>query len=213
MPFKYINEVISPWWGREDVMAVGRLGVLEALVRDQIKAIDLLDRNRLSSSSLMLIYTTIDILGSVSIEKQKSTNRECFFHFVNEYMGENLPEGVYDIDLWGARCGLLHAYSPESDHSRAQKAKQLIYACGAASKEELQYRIAQQPNSDEYVAVHVDDLINALRDGCVKLIKGTKDDPLLRKRAEERVLTFYNFDRVYGPDWIRRGRKGRKEVG
>ena len=83
---------------------------------EQNKALQLLYESNLHMSFLMILYATIDIFGYVS--------GKGFDGFVNKYMSEKLND-VKAIDLWGARCGILHSNTPASDHSEKGKSREI----------------------------------------------------------------------------------------
>ena len=76
----------------------------------------------------ILLYTSIDILASlVRPETSDATDSSFFKDWVTQYMLPILRSSVSADDLWGARCGLLHTLTAESDMSRHRGAKMLNY--------------------------------------------------------------------------------------
>jgi hypothetical protein len=94
-----------------------------------------------------LILAAIDIFAGLSRPRsQEYTNGDQFITWCEKYM---LLEGrCYRLtgqDLWGARCGFLHGYTPISNIFRQGRAKMLSYVDDA--------------NEDIITSEEVDDLV------------------------------------------------------
>lgn len=89
----------------------------------------------------LLLYTSIDIIASLTRPKHvNATSSKFFKEWVNGYM---LPEGNLKCnaeDIWGARCGLLHTLTAESNMSRHKGAKMINYIGDIQATEEFQRR-------------------------------------------------------------------------
>ena len=76
----------------------------------------------------ILIYSRIDIIASLSRPKdQVDTDGATFKAWVQKYLLPHLPPGLIPEDIWGARCGALHANQPDSKVSRLGSARSLQY--------------------------------------------------------------------------------------
>ena len=79
-------------------------------------------------SAVTLCYTTIDAVSALSRpEERRDTCRSVFIEWIDSYL---LPaDGLVcnAIDLYGARCGVLHTYRPESALSVAGDACPIFY--------------------------------------------------------------------------------------
>ena len=64
--------------------------------------------------SLMLIYAGADVLGALERQPGEGT-RASFVRWVEAYMLAARPLGCAGIDLYAARCGVLHTFSADSD--------------------------------------------------------------------------------------------------
>ena len=85
-----------------------------------------LDRECLVSS-VTLIYAMIDALAALTRPMTEAkTSGAIFRDWVKDYMSHK-ELGCTPTDLWGARCGVLHLYSPESDYSLQGRANRLYY--------------------------------------------------------------------------------------
>jgi hypothetical protein len=95
--------------------------------------------------------------------------KASFVRWVESYMLKAKPLGCTAIDLYAARCGIVHSMSAESDLSRQDKAARILYVWGTAKPDEINQagralidagEKAARPND---VAVHISDLIDAFK--------------------------------------------------
>lgn len=136
-------------------------------------AIDLCIKNKLVVPSLCLIYSGIDAIAWVAYGDMKVGNR--FVKFVEEHMYKEMPLSLKPIDLYAARCAVLHTMTPDSDLSDSKKATPVYYAWGKASVEELNKSInAIRPG--ELCAIHLEDLSKSFRFGVGHFIENCGDD-------------------------------------
>jgi hypothetical protein len=135
-------------------------------------------------SCLTLLYSAIDIFASLERQPNKGT-RGSFVRWVDTYMLPNSALQFSSIDLYAARCGIVHAFSAESDLSRSGKARKIVYAWGTASAESLRH--AGQSLGRNEVSVHVRDLIDGFGLAIVKYIDDVVDHPLQHERFFQSV--------------------------
>jgi hypothetical protein len=79
--------------------------------------------------TLVLLYAAIDTMTWLSVPQEESSGQD-FQRWVDKYMlGPNraLLPNVTAVDLWGARCGLLHTAAPESRDFRKGNARKIFY--------------------------------------------------------------------------------------
>jgi hypothetical protein len=135
-------------------------------------------------SCLTLLYSAIDIFASLERQPNEGT-RGSFVRWVDTYMLPNSALQFSSIDLYAARCGIVHAFSAESDLSRSGKARKIAYAWGTASAESLRH--AGQSLGRNEVSVHVRDLIDGFGLAIVKYIDDVVDHPLQHERFFQSV--------------------------
>jgi len=84
---------------------------------------------RLILPALSLLFVGIDIVAS--LERQPGEGMKASFtRWVEQYLLPARPLGCTSIELYAARCGILHTFTAESDLSRTGKARKLYYAWG-----------------------------------------------------------------------------------
>jgi len=114
--------------------------------------------------ALVLIYSAIDTTGWLDSTEMFSS-RNDFIRWVDNYLLKAKPLKCTAIDLYAARCGLLHTFTPDSQLSSSGKARVICYAWGKGKVEDMQRAIDLQCKSNELVAVHVNELYQAWLSG------------------------------------------------
>jgi hypothetical protein len=79
-------------------------------------------------SAVTLMFSSLDALAALTRPiGTQSTNGAVFKAWVDRYIKPASSLGCTADDLWGARCGVLHLYSPDSDLSAQNKARRIYY--------------------------------------------------------------------------------------
>ena len=164
---------------------------LNSFIYEQIDALRCLYEKNLIMPFLMILYTTIDIFGFVTDTNETHSSGQRFRNFVENYMMKYL-EDVTPHDLWGARCAILHTGTPESDHSRKDKARQLLYSWGAADSALTKRVINESGDSEKYVATTVESLSEALMSALSDVQDMIASDSSLRELWAGRIKRFYS---------------------
>jgi hypothetical protein len=139
-------------------------------------AIELCIKNRLEMPSLILIYTAIDIAGWLNSENPNEKVIDSFTNWVDLYMLPAKPLECTALDLYGARCGLLHNLSPDSNRSAKGRVRKIFYAskCVELSKLQEMIKLAKITN---YVVIKSGDLVESYRLGLDAFMKELQADP------------------------------------
>src|ERR1039458_9580716 len=151
--------------------------------------LDCLDRKQ-GLPGLALLYATIDILASL----ERPANREAtgpkeFKQWVENYMSPSSLNVTPD-DLWGARCGLLHTFTPSPDKSRAGIARELKYVRG--DKDFVPFAQKEiDPNCSCQVVVDVDSLVEAFQKGIMAFIQAIMRNP------QKKLLVFEHSKKLF----------------
>lgn len=103
--------------------------------------------------TLVLLFTAIDSLGA--LESDQAT-RDSFVSWVEEFMLASAADDWTALDLYAARCGILHTYTAESHLASAGRARRILYAWGKADVNQL--KLAAARVSGDWVCIHLDDL-------------------------------------------------------
>lgn len=139
---------------------------------------DLLDKRRLFPA-LVLLYSALDILGSLIRPKTNAdSSSKDFQMWVNRYLLRDPLLPATSVDLWGARCGILHTNSPNSPKSRRGRSKSIHYVIG--DKDFAAFAQQTLPTDSPSVIVDVDILFAAFTDGIAAFARDVQTDTALR---------------------------------
>jgi hypothetical protein len=153
--------------------------------------IDACLERKLKGPALTLIYSTIDTAGWLDTE-QAFTSRQGFINWTEKYLLPAKPLLCDAIDLYAARCGLLHTFTPDSQLSVHGKARRLCYAWGTAKVQDVQRLIDLTNGTQIYAAVHVDELYEALKLGLLAFIDDIENDPPRSSRVMAKAKKFFS---------------------
>jgi hypothetical protein len=153
--------------------------------------IDACIEKKLSSPALILIYSGIDTVGWLDSSENYAT-KTSFMRWVDAYLLKAKPLQCTSLELYAARCGLLHTFTPDSQLSSVGKARRIYYAWGTASVQDLQRTIDLTNKIGEYVAVHVNDLYEAWRQGVLQFAEELEKDPDRKSRVYKKAGKFFS---------------------
>jgi hypothetical protein len=112
--------------------------------------------------SLILLYSAIDIMAWLNrSETHDEVSRGDFKKWVNIYLLPNSNLGCKAIDLYSARCSIVHSYTSESPLSASGQAKKLFYCYGSAKRDRLQDTVDRSSQGGKATVVCMDDLVKA----------------------------------------------------
>ncbi len=130
----------------------------------------------------LLLYTSIDILASLTRpEKNETTNSSFFKDWVATYLLPELGVPCSADDLWGARCGLLHTLTAESDMSRSKGAKMLNYIGDDAKAKAMQQQHDPTSSHDIFLSTHR--FVDAFRAACDRFAADVRSNAALQAKV------------------------------
>lgn len=158
---------------------------------EQLESIeDCLNKGRVLPS-LCLLYSLIDV--TASLERRPNEGKAAFVRWVDENMLEKRPLPCTALELYAARCGVLHSFTPDSDLSRKGQARTIVYAWGRSKAEELA-EVGKRLGRTE-VVLQIGDLIESFRVGLdAYLDEVVHDSERLRKIEQLETLWFTHLD-------------------
>lgn len=148
---------------------------------------DCLEKRRIMPC-LVLLYTGLDVVASLERAHDEGT-RVAFTRWVDSYLLNRHSLGCTALELYAARCGILHTFTAESDLSRADKTREIVYAWGNQKKEDLQEAI--RLTNRDWVALHVRDLIDAFREALLLYVEEIEKDPGRQQLVERRAGVWF----------------------
>jgi len=151
-------------------------------------SIDFTLKNEHITASLILTFSAIDCMASlIKPEGQKKVTGDDFQGWVEKYMEADQDQSYQyqGIDLWGARCGLVHRYSPHSDISERGECKIFQYHDGGNHKYDSSI-------SENVIMISAPRLIRDFYEAMDMFLKDLEDEKL-RDMANHRVPTLFQI--------------------
>lgn len=87
-------------------------------------------KNNAPTGAVILIYCAIDAMSALSMPfNKRKVDRDDFIAWVEKYMktDSTQPYQYQGVDLYGARCGIVHNYGVESNLSNKKQCKEIVY--------------------------------------------------------------------------------------
>ena len=129
--------------------------------------------------ALVLIYSAIDSVSWVASDEDNQQVGKRFQVWVDTWMLQKYPLPCTALELYAARCGILHTLTPKSDLSEKKNVRRISYAWGTAQQKDLEESIKRL----EYpglVAVHVNDIFNSFKNGFADFLDSLEKDEVKR---------------------------------
>jgi hypothetical protein len=105
--------------------------MISAYLLSTTQALNLLRQHGHFGPFLIVIYSTMDTLGLLNAPPgQLQATSSTFRTWVERYLLPRARDPYTALDLWSARCAVLHAHSTESNLTRKGDAKQIHYYSG-----------------------------------------------------------------------------------
>jgi len=141
-------------------------------------------------SAVTLMFSSIDALAALTRPiGQQSTNGEVFINWVSRYVKPESTLRCTSEDIWGARCGVLHLYSPDSDLSAKNKARRIYYQWSAGPAADASRSIPQGS-----LILVVEELWKTLENAIREFIIDTETDHAVKKRVESHLPTLLCYE-------------------
>ena len=153
---------------------------------DQVEAIRLCMNNKLHLPALILIYSCIDFAASLCRPVQnEEVNSTDFIAWVGRYMDCEVQLDVKAVDLYAARCGILHTNSANSRLWKNNKANRIFYTWGDRTPHSANDLIKRLGKPERFVSTSC--LFEALISGIEKFVDLLSEDEGLRALAISRA--------------------------
>jgi len=128
-------------------------------------------------SVITLVYSTIDAVSALTRPKHKeNTESKVFINWVDQYLLPGSELSCSANDLYGARCGVLHTYSPDSGMARRGEAKPLVYRWETGPSADA---LVELPEGA--IEICVEHLVKALKQGIRQFLDKVENNPDVNK--------------------------------
>ena len=164
---------------------------LENNLDNVVKSIEICLKEKLQLSSLVLLYSGIDIVAWLNrpVSKERATRKD-FINWVDDYLLPNPNIKCRAIDLYAARCAIVHSYSFSSVLSKDRKAKEIYYSWGKANIKSLQNDIDRRLKKNT-VAIHINYFLEVFKEGIEKFKLSIKNDKEKEKVVHDRTNKYF----------------------
>jgi hypothetical protein len=178
-------------------------------VRQIYQAIELCLTNNLALPAMQLLYAAMDIMGSLNgppdppkpppkSKTPKQGSRFRFQRWVRRYMLRNAGAPYRAVDLYAARCGVLHEFTPNSDLVRWGRAKKLLYSWGKGEIGLLEEVLKRSRSKTKAAAIDLDYLYADFKKAVEMFKEDLKKNPKRHREVYDRATEFFStfsFDR------------------
>lgn len=164
----------------------------------QLRAIGTCLSADLPEAALALIYSGIDTLGLLAAPPTvQDANGDTFKQWCVKYILPRVQpvEGgpINAIDLWAARCGVLHTSTPLSALERAGKAHQIWYHLDGRAGVNLMMASSMPP-----LVIDIQNLAMAFKEGGLASITDINQDATALQAANARSQHFLRWGKHVG---------------
>jgi hypothetical protein len=168
------------------------LNTLEKLLLDSVAGIKLCIEAKLINSALVLLYCGIDTASSLDLTYDKQSVHMRYTKWCETYMFKDTSFDFTALELYAARCGVIHETSVESTLSAQGKARRIIYAWGDSKVDTLR-EMSKLAQIKDYVAVQFEDLVQAYENGLNGFVASLRSNEERKhfaiKKAEKCLIT------------------------
>ena len=135
---------------------------MDSNYEDMFAAIDACYYRALVVPCLSLVYTVIDTISWLAYGGKEASSKKRFLKWTETYLLPQLGSSYDSIDIYAARCSILHGLSWESDLSKNHKARSIVYSIGrnTENSSELDKEIFSK---DHVASIHIDTFIASLK--------------------------------------------------
>lgn len=140
--------------------------------------------------ALILLYSAIDIAAGLASTVTGVSGKQQFLKWVNRYMAPEKNLSCTALDLYGARCGSVHGFTPVSTLSQRGQARQVLYVLGKSNPAKLRELISIA-HMDHYVVIHADLLLKAARTAVERFLRDARKSQSLTKRINRNAFTVF----------------------
>lgn len=162
----------------------------------RLRAIGTLWDAELPEAVLTIVYSGIDSFGLLAAPPGVlDASGTTFVQWCERYILPRLQtvEGtaITPVDLWAARCGVLHTSTPLSKLERNGNARQVFYQFKDKTGVNMILNAQQMP-----IRIDIEKLAMAFREGGIAFLTDLKNDPNSLKAADDRAQHFLRWGKV-----------------
>jgi hypothetical protein len=155
----------------------------------RVKAIRICLEAGFAEAAVALLYSGIDTLAFLSAPADSNdVKRDDFIEWCDQHIVSCLPSGVTGIDLYGARCGVLHTSSAASRLGRKGDAREVWYYFKGRAGVNLMTDTPQPA-----LILEIEMLVDAFVKGSWQFVADLEGNSAQQTIAQERVGQFFSW--------------------
>jgi hypothetical protein len=159
---------------------------LRSLAQELLGGVDVLFKKGCDRAALILLYASIDILGAATTAGGEAT-RDSFLAWVDTYMAPSGSLGCSSLEVYSARCGMLHALSSESRLTAGGAAREFAYVGGGVDPSAVEGTKKGRP----VVVLHFGDLWASFHSAVEKFVGDIETDAATAARVRNNLTKVY----------------------
>ncbi|SEH53997.1 hypothetical protein SAMN05216535_0386 [Stutzerimonas xanthomarina] len=171
--------------------------LIEKFCMNTLSATGMLYREKLYGQMLVLLYSSIDSMGLLDARPtQTSASGESFKNWVKKCLLTYPGLEYNEVDLWAARCAVLHTFTSESDLSKGGRAREVQHYSGPKDSPMAKAFVAATKTIDngKHVHAHIEDtylaFLEALKVFPKDLLNNSGKDPAYEARLHKVLQQF-----------------------
>lgn len=145
------------------------------------EAADLCRERALDVPMLVLIYTVLDTLAWALYGDKVKEVRQRFTSLCDAHILPGSTIQCTALELYAARCSILHTLGWESELSKLGKVRSIFYSFGTDDPTIAQAAL-ELTNPGEFISVRADDLLTAAKNAVAEVAKLAPTDTELAQR-------------------------------
>lgn len=140
-------------------------------------------------SAVTLMFAAVDALAALRRPiGQQDTTRMDFIAWVDRYLNPQRTLDCTAVDLYAARCGVLHTYSAESRLERQGEARRVIYQWRGGPAAD-----AMHPMPPNALVISVEQLHEVLIAGVQEFLVDSEMDPHTQSNVEHHLPSLHCY--------------------
>lgn len=171
-------------------------------IQDFITSINFCNSQGLMMPTLVQIYSFIDAFAWLSRPDGKDySDRNDFFNWVDNFVLIDSTLKCNSLDLYSARCSILHSMTPRSQLVSEGKARVINYCWRTAKIDAIEKIILEKEMTGvigvgTHVAIHIDDLISQVISGIKRYEAFVFTEEKLAKMVLTRAASYFKIVNV-----------------
>ena len=142
--------------------------------------------------AFVLLFSMIDVAAGMHAGFRTKKSKDRFLAWSAQYVLASSDICCSAMDLYGARCGLVHSASPDSTVYRRGEAKQIWYAFHAKEAKDLKRQLSDAGESD-VIVLSVEALASATSAALIRFINDLETTPVLASYAADQLNEAFQF--------------------